>query len=175
VRLLDDYAAALRAEYDAPEVADWGPGLKELFERFFANDSLLRTHFPLKGEELFADHPIDEDKATGPALAEPIKKVATAMQEVRSADKATDAIAKAVSNSAAFANDLASLPPSQSPPDPNSRRVTVKRRYVLGTIGFLVTIYNLIGTTASIYGLPAGEALFKAVGEAIETLMSLLL
>jgi hypothetical protein len=51
----------------------------------------------------------------------------------------------------------------------------VKRRYILGTIGFLVTIYNLIGTTASIYGIPQGAALLEAVKEAIEQFMSLLL
>ena len=51
----------------------------------------------------------------------------------------------------------------------------MKRRYVLGTIGFLVTIYDLIGTTASIYGIPEGAALLQAVKEAIGRLMSLLL
>ena len=175
VRYLDDLAAALRAEHDAPEAVDWGKGLATLFQRFFANDALLRTHFPLNGEETFAELPIDEDNATGDALTEPINNVVAALQEVVAANKATPAIAKAVTNSAAFARDLASLPPAQIPPDPNSKRVTVKRRYVLGTIGFLVTIYGLIGTTASIYGIPEGAALLKAVSEAIEKLMSLLL
>jgi hypothetical protein len=175
VRYLDDLAAAVRAEHDAPEAVDWGKGLATLFQRFFANDALLRTHFPLRGEEVFAELPIDEDMATGDALTEPINNVAAALQEVVAADKATPAIEKAVSNSAAFARDLASLPPAQEPPDPAAKRVTVKRRYVLGTIGFLATIYTLIGTTASIYGIPQGAALFQAVGEAIEKLMSLLL
>jgi hypothetical protein len=175
VRYLDDLSAALRAEHDAPEAVDWGKGLATLFQRFFDNDSRLRTHFPLKGEEIFAELPIDEDSATGDALIRPISDVAAAMQDVVAVDKATPEIAKAVKNSAAFARDLASLPPAHSAPDPNSTRVTVKRRYVLGTIGFLVTIYNLIGTTASIYGIPEGAALLKAVTEAIETLMSLLL
>jgi hypothetical protein len=175
VRYLDDLTAALRAEHEAPEAVDWGKGLAALFQRFFANDALLRTHFPLKGEEVFAELPIDEDKATGHALSDPIKNVASAMDEVVAVDKATPAIAKAVSNSAAFARDLASLPPAASSPDPKSTRVSVKRRYVLGTIGFLVTIYNLIGTTASIYGIPEGAALLKAVTEAIEKFMSLLL
>ena len=129
----------------------------------------------MNGEETFAELPIDEDNATGDALTEPINNVVAALQEVVAANKATPAIAKAVTNSAAFARDLASLPPAQIPPDPNSKRVTVKRRYVLGTIGFLVTIYGLIGTTASIYGIPEGAALLKAVSEAIEKLMSLLL
>jgi hypothetical protein len=175
VRYLDDLAAALRTEHDAPESIDWGKGLATLFQRFFANDALLRTHFPLKSEETFAELPIDEDQATGPTLTEPIDNVAAALQGVVAANKATPAIAKAVTNSAAFARDLASLPPAQIPPDPNSKRVTVKRRYLLGTIGFLVTIYGLIGTTASIYGIPEGAALLKAVSDAIEKLMSLLL
>jgi hypothetical protein len=175
VRYLDDLAAALQVENDAPEAVDWGKGLAELFRRFFANDSLLRTHFPLKGEEIFAELAIDEDEATGDTLTKPIKSVATALQEVVGVDKATPAISKAVNNSAAFANDLASLPPGHIAPDPQSTHVTVKRRYVLGTIGFLVTIYNLIGTTASIYGIPEGAALLQAVEKAIGQLMSLLL
>ncbi len=175
VRYLDDLAAALRAEHDAPEAVDWGKGLGELLRRFFANHALLRTHFPLKDEEVFAELPIDEDEATGDALRAPIASVAAKMQEVAAVDKATPQIVKAVNNSAAFANDLASLPPPQTPADPKSTRVTVKRRYVLGTIGFLVTIYNLIGTTASIYGIPEGVALLHAVKGAIERLMSLLL
>jgi hypothetical protein len=176
VRYLDDLAAALREERDTPEAGDWGGrGLAELFRRFFANHALLRTHFPLKGEEIFAELPIDEDEATGDALTEPIKNVAAAMEEVVAVDKATAAIAKAVNNSAAFANDLASLPPAPNAPDPQSTHVTVKRRYVLGTIGFLATIYELVGTTASIYGVPEGAALLQAVGKAIEKLMSLLL
>jgi hypothetical protein len=145
------------------------------FERFFSNDALLRTHFPFKGEEIFADLPIDEDNATNDALKEPIGNVAAAMQEVVAADKATHAIARAVDNSAAFANDLAFLPTGQSAPDPKSTHVTLKRRYVLGTIGLLVTIYNLIGTTASIYGIPEGAALLQAVKEAIERFMALVL
>lgn len=175
VRYLDDLAAALRAEHEAPEAIDWGKGLAMLFERFFANDALLRTHFPLGGEEFFAELPIDEEKATGEALTRPISNVGAKMREVASVNKATPDIAKAVTNSAAFASDLASLPFPQVPPDPRSTRVSVKRRYVLGTIGFLVTIYNLVGTTASIYGLPEGAALLKAVGDAIDQLMSLIL
>jgi hypothetical protein len=108
-------------------------------------------------------------------LTKPISDVASAVNAVVAVDKATPEIARAIKNSAAFARDLASLPPTQRPPDPRSSRVTVKRRYVLGTIGFLATIYNLVGTTASIYGIPEGAALLKAVTEAIEKLMSLLL
>jgi hypothetical protein len=175
VRYLDDLSAALRAENEAPEAVDWGRGLAKLFQRFFANDALLRTHFPLNREEIFAELPIDEDETTGEALTAPIKEVAAAMQEVVAVGKATPAIATAVANSATFANDLASLPRPQTPTDPNSTRVTAKRRYVLGTIGFLVTMYNLIGTTASIYGIPQGAALLEAVKEAIEQFMSLLL
>ena len=168
-------SAALSAECNARESEDWGIGVASLFESFFKNDALLRTHFPLKSEEAFADLPIDEDRATGSVIAEPIATFAWALCDVVAAEKAMPEIAKAIDNSAAFANDLATLPPSATPADPNSTRVTLKRRYVLGTIGFLVTIYNLIGSTASIYGIPEGAALMQAVLQAIEQFMSLLL
>jgi len=175
VRYLDDLAAALRAEYDAPERMDWGQGLTRLFERYFANNALLRTHFPLKGdEEIFAELPIAEDEATGDTLRRPIKNVAIAMQEVVAADKATEAIVKAINNSVAFASDLASLPRALVPPDPKSTRVTVKRRYVLGTIGFLETINDVISTTPAINSIPEGQALRQAVEDASDRLMLLL-
>jgi hypothetical protein len=176
VRELDDFAAAVSTECEGPESSNWkSAGLAELFKRFLANHAFLRTHFPLKGEALFAEIPIDEEKAVGPILSNPIKEVAAAMQDVAAIDKATRAIANAAAGSAAFANDLASLPRPQNPVDPKSAHVSVKRRYVLGTIGFLVTVRDSVATTPSISDTPEGQALLVAVTDAIKELMSLLL
>ena len=74
-------------------------------------------------------------------------------------------------NSALYARDISQLPLDEAALDPKSTRISVKRRYVLGTIGFLLTLYNLIGSTASIWSIPQGAAVMKAIGEAIEALM----
>ena len=172
---------AISATSMKPCMPNWTPQkrpigvlpLAKLFERFFANHEMLRTHFPLKHEEVIAQFPIDDVKASGAALGDPFKEVEAAIRELRNVAKATPEIVRAVANNAAFANDLATLPrPAKGEKRP---LITVKQRDVLGSIGFLVTIYNLIGTTASIYGLPEGASLMKAVGEAIQKYLSLLL
>ena len=177
-RLLNDFASALEKEIEAikakePELL--GSGNASLFDSFLSNNALLVTHFPLKNEEKFADIPIDEEKATGDALARPIKDVAEKMQNAVESGIATETIGKIASNSAQFARDIAPLPPDASASEPGSRRVTLKRRYVLGTLGFLVALYNLLGSTASILATEQGAALFEAVRKAIEALSKLLI
>jgi len=177
-RLLNDFAAALEKEVEAirakePELL--GPGNASLFESFLRNNALLATHFPLKSEEKFAEVSIDEERATGDALVRPIKDVAEKMNDAVASGIATEKIGQIASNSAQFATDIAPLPPDASASEPGSRRVTLKRRYVLGTLGFLVALYNLLGSTASILATEQGAALFEAVRKAIEALSKFLL
>ena len=94
-RLLNDFASALEKETEAikakePELL--GPGNASLFESFLRNNALLVTHFPLKNEEKFADIPIDEEKATGDALVQPIKDVAEKVNEAVESGIATENI-----------------------------------------------------------------------------------
>ena len=152
-----------------------GPGNASLFESFLRNNALLATHFPLKSEEKFAEVSIDEERATGDALVRPIKDVAEKMNDAVASGIATEKIGQIASNSAQFATDIAPLPPDASASEPGSRRVTLKRRYVLGTLGFLVALYNLLGSTASILATEQGAALFEAVRKAIEALSKFLL
>jgi hypothetical protein len=177
-RLLNDFASALEKEIEAiktnePELL--GPGNASLFESFLRNNALLATHFPLKNEEKFAEVSVDEEKATGDALVRPIKDVADKMNDAVASGIATEKIGQIASNSAQFATDIAPLPPDASASEPGSRRVTLKRRYVLGTLGFLVALYNLLGSTASILATEQGAALFEAVRKAIEALSKFLL
>jgi hypothetical protein len=46
---------------------------------------------------------------------------------------------------------------------------------VLGTLGFLVALYNVIGSTASILATPQGLALYETVAKAIEAFSKFLL
>ena len=178
IDLLNDFASALEREIEeikATEPELLGPGNASLFELFLRKHALLATHFPLKNEEKFADIPIDEENATGDALAQPIKDVAEKMNNAVESGLATENIGKIASNSAQFARDIAPLPPDASASEPGSRRVTLKRRYVLGTLGFLVALYNLLGSTASILATEQDAALFEAVRKAIEALSKFLL
>ncbi len=175
VGLLNQLASALEKEIEASEPELMSAGRADLFKSFFSNHALLATHFPLKNEEKFADIPIDEENATGEALAQPIKDVAEKINDAVETGLATENIGKIASNSAQFASDIAPLPPDASASEPGSRRVTLKRRYVLGTLGFLVALYNLMGSTASILANEQGAALFEAVRKAIEALSKFLL
>ena len=178
VGLLNRLASALEREVNeikASEPEPLGAGNTDLFESFFRDHALLTTHFPLKNEEKFAEIPIDEANATGDALAQPIKDVAEKMNDAVESGLATENIGKIVSDSAQFASDISPLPPDASASEPGSRRVTLKRRYVLGTLGFLVALYNLLGSTASILATAQGVALYEAVRKAIESLSKFLL
>lgn len=173
VQFLDQLHSALDKEIRATGDDGWGAGLASLFESFSSNHALFRTHFPLANEEVFAETPVDELAATGDALAQPMENVAAAAQQAMDANVATSDFWLSAENSALLGRDLSQLPLDEAALDPKSMRVTVKRRYVLGTIGFLVTVYNLIGTTASIFSTPQGLALFQAVDAAIKQLMRL--
>ena len=176
VGLLDQFASAIEKEFSATAAnEDWGAGLSDLFESFFGNHARLREHFPLANEEVFAETPIDEAKAHGDNLEKPMRDVAAATSEAVNAKIATPNLGNIVVGSAEFARDLSQMVSSRDEENPRSRRITVKRRYVLGTIGFLVTIYNLIGTTASIYSTPQGLALYETLRKAIEAYMAFLL
>ena len=147
-----------------------------MFELFFRYDALLATYFPLKNEEKFADIFLSTKKrrpATTPALS--IKDVAEKMNDVVEIGLATE---KSARSRAIRRNSRATsrrFPPDASASEPGSRRVTLKRRYVLGTLGFLVALYNLLGSTASILATEQGAALFEAVRKAMEALSKFLL
>jgi hypothetical protein len=132
---LRDHASAIAKQLESirknePERLD--AGLDDMFESFARNDALLVTHFPLKGEERFAEHPINEVEATGKALEQPVKAVAENMQEAVESGLATENIGKLTSNSAQFARDISALPPDEAASEPGSRRVSLKRRYTKG-------------------------------------------
>jgi hypothetical protein len=178
VGILKQLASALEKEIEtikATEPELLGAGNADLFVSYFGNHQALITHFPLKSEEKFADIPINEAEATGDALIKPMADVSEKMQAVVEVGQATQNIGKITENSAKFAKDIAPLPPDVAASEPGSPRVTLKRRYVLSTLGFLVALYNILGSTASILATEQGAALFEAVRKAIEGLSKFLI
>jgi hypothetical protein len=175
IGLLGDQRSAVEAEFREKGPDFWGAGPTKLFENFFANDDKFKTHFPLKNEENFADVQIDEAEVSPTTVEKPLEKVAETMAPLVEKGQATPEIGKIVANEAQFAKDITPLPPDPSSFVPGSRRVTLKRRFVLGALGFLVALYNVLGSTASIATTPQGAALMEAVRDAIAKLSSLLL
>jgi hypothetical protein len=171
VGTIDPFAEAVRVQIVA-DAGYWDVGLESLFESFFKRHELLITHFPLNPERelLVVETPIDEVKASGDVLLEPVEAVAKAMAELKSADLTTEDFDRVEEAHRAFSRDIASLPM----PKP-SDEVTPKRRYVLGTIGFYERLLAALGAAAGIAATPQGQAAIAAVSSAIETFMGFIL
>ena len=178
-------AASLIAElYGAPDSAaspdtwtlkdprEWGAGMDSMFASFFKGYHDLIHHFPMDSdrEALIAATPIDEVAASGAALTEPINAVAEMIVELGKQGFATDNIVRIIEAHQLYTRDVAQLPS----PDKASNVVTPKRRHVLGTLGFYLNSLSVVGSTASIYSLPAGTfaALADKLKDAIDALLS---
>lgn len=173
VGLLQQLGDALRAEYDSEEFEYWGDGVASLFQSFFANHELLITHFPFseEREQVFSETDVDEDAASGSALSEPLDDVREASEELSNEDHTTPEFDKTLDTLAQIGRDMASLPTRAPTSDDPPNKITPKKRYILGAIGFLVTLYGVVGSTASIATTSAGAAFLGVVAEAIEQLM----
>jgi hypothetical protein len=199
--LLKDMTAIIEATIGAPDAArEWlSDGMQTAFDRFAQNHALFVKHFPLdpKREELYAYTDVDESNATGSVLSRPFQEVASAALEANEAGLTTDDFLKIVDKMAEFAKIIASLPP-QAPAHPTSSNndaaqpalppfpivhpedrvpvlapVSPKKRMLLSGLGFFERAYNLLGSTASLIGLPEGRALLGALNDAIAGLLKL--
>lgn len=173
--LLSVIIVGIEKEYRSTGLEYWGTALEHWFETIFQYHDRIKTHFPLKDEQEFAEIEIKEEEAIGSAITEPINAVRDAAKELASANGITERAEKVLIERAETAQDIAYLPPDKLASQPGSTRISVKRRYVLATLGMLVAFYNFVGSTASIVSTPAGAKFFAALGTAIEQLMKLLL
>jgi hypothetical protein len=181
--LLKDDADIIAAAVNASRAEDeWlEPGMRKAFDRFAENHALFVVHFPLdtEREAVYARTLIDEGEATGKKLVEPFEHVAKAVQEAHKVGTATDDFLMAVDKMTELARVLSTQPPPPSDlkrgapdeikvlPGDRIQPVSVKKRTILGAIGFFERTYNLIGSTVTIAGY-AGIA--EALRPAIEML-----
>jgi hypothetical protein len=189
--LLKDMASIVSADVgDTNARREWlAAGLVQAFDNFFANHELFVEHFPLDTtrDELYARTPIDELAATGPALSKPFDEVREAVADASQAGLTTDDFVKIVSSLAEFAKTTSSLPIPQQPEAKSAHppiptvtsedqiaEVSPKKRTVLTGIGFFERVYNLAGSTASIFSTPQGIALLDILTRAIQSLSKLL-
>ena len=167
--------AGIEGEYYSTGVELWGKGLEIWIAQFFNDHNTVKTHFPLRDEEVFAEAPINEAEAMGDAIIRPAQIVDVAAQEMVEDKLADESFGKLFRSVAEQGRDYAHFPPDQNAGQPGSTRVSVKRRYVVGALGLFVAFYNFVGSTASIMATETGARFFKALGEAIEMLSKLLL
>ena len=98
----------------------------------------------------------------------PVDGVAGLIVELGKQGFATDNIVRIVEAHRLYNRDVAQLPP----PDQPSDAVTPKRRHVLGTAGFYLHTYSVLGSTASIYSIPALQAVLARIKEAADALLA---
>jgi hypothetical protein len=192
--LLKDMADAIRAAVTAPRAEDeWlDPGMRQLFTSFDDNHDAIIRHFPLdpKREEIFADVPVNEADAVGPALSKPFEDVATASNKARRSGLTTDDFVAVVEKMTEFAKVVSTQPVNQPPSAvaPVNKRppeihidlqdrppVTTRKRTILNALGFFERAYNLAGSTASIEAVAHGADLIQALSDAIKALSAFIM
>jgi hypothetical protein len=158
-------------EWPLRDPREWGPGMGAMFAHFFKGYHDLIHHFPLDSEReaLIADTPIDEVAASGSALTAPVDAVAELILDLAKQGFATDNIVRIVEAHALYNRDIAQLPTPNQPTDV----ITPKRRHVLMTTGFYHNLYNLLGSTASLwpFAKDAFLAALPKLKDAIDALM----
>jgi hypothetical protein len=175
-------AASLMAQlYGAPDLAlspdqwelksplEWDAGMDSMFASFFKGYHDLIHHFPLDidREEFIATTPIDELAASGTALTGPVDAVAAMIVDLGKQGFATENIVRIIEAHQLYNRDVAQLPTPNQPSD----AITPKRRHVLGTAGFYLHTYSVLGSTASLASWPAFQALLPKLKDAIDALM----
>jgi hypothetical protein len=180
--ILKTMSSAIRAEVFVPPAAEldeqpdgwvfrepreWDAGTAELFKSFFRFHLDLIRHFPLdpEREALFEATAIDEAAASGAALTEPVDAVAALIRDLADKGFATENIVRIVEAHQAYTRDVAQLPA----PEDAAEIVSPKRRHVLGTAGFYLSAYSVLGSTASI--APVVPAVMEALQSAAAKLL----
>lgn len=198
--LLKDTADIVAAAVTAPRVEDeWlEPGMRKAFTRFAENHTLFLQHFPLdpKREEIFARIPLDEEKAVGKKLTEPFENVAEASTAAHQAGLTTHGYVHVIEKMTEFARVLATQPATTQPPPPpphaaaaprhggiptevrvdpadRTQPVTVRKRSILGALGFFERAYNLAGSSATLAATEQGAHIIAALKDAIASLWNL--
>lgn len=176
VGLLQQLGGAIERELASPDRVVWDPGLDEMFGSFLVNHASLLSHFPLleEREELFSETPINEAEATGTTLVDPIEGVAVAAEAATDSKLTTKDFLQIVQALHLFAKDLSTVPADESAAKKHPEEITVRRRFLLNSIGFFERSYNLIGTTASIATSPQGIVLSAALYDAVQCLLTLI-
>lgn len=155
---------------------EWDNGTVDLFRTFFKKHRDLITHFPLnvEREELIAATPIDEVKASGAALLDPIQAVNDLIIGLNKDGLATDNIVRIMDAHLRYARDISGLPTPEQV-DIGVTNVTPKRRFVLNSAGFYLHAFSILGTTVSLVESKQVAALVVQLYAAAQALLGFIL
>lgn len=173
VGLLSIWADSVKAEFNSEDVILWGAGLRMAIEAFFLKHSLFISHYPAseQRERFFSETPVDENRAVGRQFEGPILEASNALREVSSSGQTTPEFDRIIESHRQQAVDMASMPESRGAKQPAI--ISVKRRFILTSIGFYERIISLLARTDQILRSPAVRAAEEAVRRAIDTLLNL--
>ncbi|MEM0900538.1 MAG: hypothetical protein AAGI92_11385, partial [Pseudomonadota bacterium] len=172
-RLVAQYGDAFIAEFDDPHSDVWSTGTKSLRVSWNSNHKEILQHYPLakKADEIIAPLPFDEAAATGDALSKPISDVNEAVKALHEIELTDDDFAEFFGQAAADADNFSVAWPSVDPSDkPVTGSITPKKRYAAATLGFMSKLLNTLDSAVSLSNTPQGQAVIKAVREAIAAL-----
>lgn len=155
---------------------EWDSGTVNLLRTFFKKHIDLITHFPLNDEreEFLKATPIDEAKASGPTLLNPIQAINELVIGLHKDGLATDNIVQIMDAHLRYARDISGLPPAVHP-ETSTTAVTPKRRFVLSSAGFYLHIYSILGTTVSFAESKQVAALMVQLYAAAQALLGFIL
>ncbi|GLH80828.1 hypothetical protein SSBR45G_57370 [Bradyrhizobium sp. SSBR45G] len=192
--LLKDDAGIIAAAVSARHAEDeWlEPGMRTAFDLFDENHRRIVEHFPLDAtrEAVYGATQLREDQAEGNRLTEPFETVSKAALEAHKAGATTDEFLAVIDKMTEFARVISTQPSealggrSRLPLSSHghtvaddrlspSAPVTMKKRVILGALGFFERTYNLIGTSVTIATASYG-GIAAALRSAIEQLVRLL-
>lgn len=151
---------------------EWDSGTVDLFRTLFRKHFDLIAHFPLNAERevLIASTPIDEIRASGATLLEPIQAINELIISLNKDGLATDNIVKIMEAHVRYARDVSGLPVAIQP-IADIDMATPKRRFVLNSAGFYLHTYSILGSTASLASSPQVIALMEKLSNAAQVLL----
>jgi hypothetical protein len=204
IGLLRDMADIIKTDVGTANAArEWlEEGMLKAFDIFLKNHELFMQYFPLdlSREQFYSSIHIDESKIRGTSLTKPFDAVAKAARNANEAGVTTDDFLKIVDKLAEFArvvstqlpltavstasatspkdtSPISAVPLVAQPADTISQvavAVSTRKRVLLSGLGFFERVYNILGSTASLMGLPTSNALLSELHDALSALSHLI-
>jgi hypothetical protein len=172
--------------FQGADPREFESGVAEQFRDILGLHAMLGTELPRADEKFnkLADTEIDEN-ASGPAITAPMQSIEHAAEALRaegitepSFDRTAEEIVRN-GRDVAYESEPRSLP-QIDPTDPTALdhvgvpAVSSKKAAIIASLGFALTLYDLLGTTVSIADSATVVTVMRYLRSAIDALMALL-
>lgn len=171
------FGGPIKDEFEATELELWGAGLAGAIRDFLGKHEKLLSHFPLpvEREKALSETPLDEDKAVGTDLTDPIEEAAEALDEMSEAGLTTEEFDSFVEELRTTAGDLSRMLPTEQDNAKPSTAITPKRRFVARAAGFFWRTAEVLAVSTTLGQTASGQAAIVALRNAAEKLLALFL